>query len=121
MSAVNEERLRKIEKRVRYADLIKEMFRPTIDKAKQLEMEQRVLKSKHPIRPIRIASEMNKRSGSFADIEKKRTRPRKIKTQSKTVETPKALKKIDYLSERRKLREDQDKNAHEIDEDIEPD
>ncbi|CAG9314266.1 unnamed protein product [Blepharisma stoltei] len=109
-NAANIERLQKIEKRLRYAELIKEMFMPTVDKTKQLELQERLEKMKNPARHHRILSEINQRSESFVELEKKKIKPRKIQSQSKTVETPKVAKKINYLEEKRKLREENEKN-----------
>ncbi|CAG9333214.1 unnamed protein product [Blepharisma stoltei] len=115
----NLERLKMIEKKTRYAEIVKEMFSPTIDKFKQQELQERIDKIKNPI-PKRAAKTLEN------TVEENRPEPEKKKKpfkKAKKVSTPpaepeKEVKVVDYLGERRKQREEYEKEHPQEDLDL---
>ncbi|CAG9315433.1 unnamed protein product [Blepharisma stoltei] len=108
-------------KMMQYADLVKEMFQPTVDKAKQVEIEERLEKRKKQKKIINKTS-VKSFSGKESEIENQETvsegvlaKPTKWKKNPlKMPEKPslkKEFAKIDYLAEMRKNQENQEKLA----------
>jgi hypothetical protein len=108
------DRLRLIEKRTRYAELVKEMFIPKTDPTKLMEIEERKKKLHNgPNKPSSVKEWKAERETSvdaMSDGEtnaKKNWKPRKFK-KNPLVPEPKAKpepKLVDYLGERRKQRD----------------
>ena len=114
LNRANQERLNMVERKTRYADLVKEMFSPTIDRLKKQESEsnkiayfkeKKIVNSKSPKRFD------NMKSGSEPDLRK--TSYKKPKKFKENPLVPKPLKKkdvkvIDFLEERRKNRQEEE-------------
>lgn len=112
-----QEKLKLFDRKIKYADLVREMFTPSIDKFKQKELELRVEKLKHPVRKEGIKA-VHERSyvESHSDSESKRIfKPRLVPKNPKVQEEK--LKRepniVDYLGERRKIRENISKSRTE--------
>ncbi|CAG9321588.1 unnamed protein product [Blepharisma stoltei] len=122
-SQSNLEKIKKIEKRNKYAELVKEVFSPTIDKFKQQELEDRISKLKHPVEKWNEKNNRISLNQSLSDtekkIKKKKIKVKKIETPAITeVKTTREPKFIDYLGERRKAREEQEKNGSKVSNEI---
>ncbi|CAG9318416.1 unnamed protein product [Blepharisma stoltei] len=105
-----QDKLKLVDRKIKYADLVREMFTPSIDKFKQKELELRVEKLKHPVRKEILKSSQEKSFvESYSDGEgKKMWKPRKY-PKNPLIPEEKNKKEpvlIDYLGERRKARED---------------
>lgn len=92
------------------------MFSPTIDKFKQQEIEDRIERLSHPVKKWQEKTENVRPDLSLSDTEKKPKKKKKY--MFKVVENEKAELKahrepkfLDYLGERRKVREESDKTG----------
>lgn len=94
---------RQLENRISYAENVREMFTPTIDRFKQLELALRLEKLKNPAIRKKINYEA---STAQSDSELKKKKIVKRLENEKGKERGKS-KPIDYLAERRKQRKEQ--------------
>ncbi|OMJ95128.1 hypothetical protein SteCoe_1490 [Stentor coeruleus] len=127
LNRASQERLNMIEKKARYADLVKELFRPTVDRLKKIEneglnspVEKRYKSSSH-------RSPKRDSLGMGFDVEVKKNdkefKPRKFKENPLVPKPPqkKEPKVVDFLEEQRKLRQENEENREENDFDWEKD
>lgn len=105
------------EKKTQYAELVKEMFTPTVDPFKQHEMQLIIEKLKHSIpinlkahsKPNRSVSAQRRQSDETSERDTKSVATKKWKD-NPMIPKPKAKKEpvlIDYLGERRKIRDNE--------------
>lgn len=95
------EKMKRLENKKTYADTIRELYTPTIDKFKQTELLLRLEKLKNPV--IKKKFHYENSTAAQSDSEIKRSNNKKIKI-IESIERNKS-KPIDYLAERRKKRE----------------
>ncbi|CAG9318665.1 unnamed protein product [Blepharisma stoltei] len=117
--AQREERLKMIEKKTRYAELVKEMFQPSIDRAKQQELQERIEQQVNPPKH-KISKTIENTLAYNSPIVKWKPGLKKPKAKE---EAKKEVKVFDYLGHMRKVREDQlnEQNTDNLDIDWEND
>ena len=96
---VYKERMQRIENRLMYGESIRELYSPTVDKFKQLELALRLEKLKNPV--IKKKYDYQRSTAAQSDSEIKVNRKMKANDQLRTKNLSKA---IDYLAEKRKKR-----------------
>jgi hypothetical protein len=108
LNRASQERLNMIEKKTRYANLVREMFIPTIERLKKQEntqknFEKKSYSSRSPAREDKIVV-------SDTEAKKKNKVPKKIKDNPLIPKPPpkKEIKVIDFLEERRKNRQEEE-------------
>jgi len=117
-----EDRKRLLERKRQYADLVKEMFQPTVDQLKRKEIELAKERLKHPSARRQTLSQnpsskswnpspsmmnSNETERAAAQIKKRKWKKNPMVPEPPPRPEP---KKVDYLAERRKVRESQQKN-----------
>ena len=118
LNRASQERLEKIEKQTRYADLVKELFMPTFDRLKRQESDP-YIKNKERVKSNRSSGREDKRIVP-SDTEAKKEqakRPKKFKENPLVPKPPpkKEIKVVDFLEERRKIRQEEGGNHQEVD------
>ena len=107
-----------IEKKTRYAVLVKEMFLPTIDRLKKQELLS--LQSEKQLRKISPKSpklDENRLIGSDSEGKKKVYKKKKFKENPLVPKPPvkKDPKVVDFLGERRRIRDEVGENNQDVD------
>ncbi|OMJ73207.1 hypothetical protein SteCoe_28152 [Stentor coeruleus] len=95
------EKMKRLENKKVYADTIRELYTPTIDKFKQTELLLRLEKLKNPVVKKKFHYENSTAAQSDGEIKRSNNNKKKI---IESIERNKS-KPIDYLAERRKKRE----------------
>ena len=118
LNRASQERLEKIEKQTRYAGLVKELFMPTIDRLKRQESDP-YFNNKGRLNSNRSPGREDKRIVvSDTEAKKEHTkRPKKFKDNPLVPKPPpkKEAKVVDFLEERRKIRQEEGDNYQEVD------
>jgi hypothetical protein len=108
---LRKEKYKRVENRMNYAEVVREMYTPTIDKFKQVELALRLEKLKNPVIKKSFDIEINLSSQSENETKRKKIKKKIINEINKKADN----KTIDYLYEMRELRKNKKKEYEEDD------
>ena len=97
---LQQEKQKRLEDRISYGESVREMYSPTVDKFKQLELALRLEKMKNPVVKKQINHDKSTAAQSDTEIKRRVTKKYQQDINKEAVKS----KPIDYLAERRKKR-----------------
>ena len=110
---LQKEKIKRLEDRISYGESVREMYSPTVDKFKQMELALRLEKLKNPVIKKKLSYERN--TAAQSDTEIKRKLHKKIPKE--LIKERNMSKPIDYLAERRKMRKEENISYNEYSDD----